>query len=98
MRHHPFACPTGALGTYRSFLSSSPAARRTTALLAQPIAAPTLAFFGADDGAMDAAALARTAAFFTGPYDDRVLPGVGHFVHREAPDRVLPVIRDFLRG
>lgn len=86
----------GALGTYRSFLSIGAASRRTATLLARSIACPTLALFGADDGALGSHGLDRTHGFFTGPYDQRVLPGVGHFLHREDPEAVLPLIEAFV--
>jgi len=55
-------------------------------LTAQPrIAVPTIALDGDADGVMQGEGSARHARFFSGPYERRVLHGVGHNAPQEAP-------------
>ncbi|GIL40745.1 alpha/beta fold hydrolase [Roseiterribacter gracilis] len=58
------------------------------------IAVPTIVLHGADDRVSFARLTADHATFFTGPYERRVLPGVGHFLPREAPDAVVQAVLD----
>lgn len=56
------------------------------ALAAQPpIAVPAVILHGAIDGVTAAPDPAREAAHFTGRFHRRTIPGVGHFLPREAP-------------
>jgi pimeloyl-ACP methyl ester carboxylesterase len=66
------------------------------ALAAQPpITVPTIALQGDSSGIGQPDLTAdRHAVHFTGPYERRVLPGVGHFIPREAPQAVVQAIRD----
>jgi pimeloyl-ACP methyl ester carboxylesterase len=61
---------------------------RFVKLMQQPIVAPTLQLHGA----LDTATLARTAQgsgrYVIANYEWRLLDGIGHFPHREAPDLV----------
>lgn len=50
-----------------------------------PIAVPAIALHGASDGVMPAAGSERHARYFTGKYERRELPGVGHNLPQEAP-------------
>ncbi|MDE2007737.1 MAG: alpha/beta hydrolase, partial [Rhodospirillales bacterium] len=50
-----------------------------------PIAVPSVILHGAIDGVTAAPDPAREAARFTGPFRRRTIPGVGHFLPREAP-------------
>ncbi|MEM1416995.1 MAG: alpha/beta hydrolase [Myxococcota bacterium] len=52
------------------------------------IDAPLRYLHGADDGCIAASLAAGQRRFFRGPYAAKVLPGVGHFLHVEAPARV----------
>ncbi len=62
---------------------------RFVKLMQKPIVTPTLQLHGA----LDRAALPRTAQgsgrYVTAPYEWRLLDGVGHFPHLEAPDLIL---------
>jgi pimeloyl-ACP methyl ester carboxylesterase len=68
-------------------------------LAKQPtISVPTIALFGADDGV---AAVPRPgsdaiAAHFTGRYEARMLPGVGHNIPQEAPQATLRALLDLM--
>jgi pimeloyl-ACP methyl ester carboxylesterase len=66
------------------------------ALAAQPpITVPTISLQGDSSGIGQPDLTAdRHAVHFTGPYDRRVLPGVGHFIPREAPAAVVQAIKD----
>lgn len=57
---------------------------------------PTLVLHGEEDGVNHPDTSARKEAFFRGTYRRRVLPGIGHFPQREAPDAVLHELRQFL--
>jgi pimeloyl-ACP methyl ester carboxylesterase len=51
---------------------------------------------GGDDWCNDPATSANREASFSRLYDRLVLPGVGHFPSREAPEAVGPAIAGFL--
>jgi pimeloyl-ACP methyl ester carboxylesterase len=51
-----------------------------------PITVPTISLDGADDGVQPLGGAAHHASHFTGPYEYRVVPGVGHDLPQEAPD------------
>jgi len=56
-------------------------------LAAQPaIAVPTIVLHGGDDGVTPAGGSERHDRFFTGPYERRVIPGVGHNLPQESPE------------
>lgn len=57
-----------------------------------PIAVPTLVLHGEDDADNAVSTTAGKEHLFTGWYERTVLPGVGHFVPREAPDAVVSAI------
>lgn len=48
----------------------------------------------ADDGVSPPPAIDRDRPYFRGPYERRLLPGVGHDIPQEAPDAVLVAIAD----
>ena len=59
-------------------------------LTPQPtITVPTTVLHGELDGASLVASSEGKEQFFSGPYQRRVLPGVGHYVPREAPDAIV---------
>jgi len=61
------------------------------------LSVPTLMLHGEVDGVTLLASSANKEAFFAGPYARHLLPGVGHFPQREAPERVAEEILAFLR-
>lgn len=66
-------------------------------LAAQPrITVPTIVLHGGGDGVNLAASSATHARFFTGSYQRRVLPSVGHNVPQEAPAEVAAAVLDLL--
>ncbi|HXW42857.1 MAG TPA: alpha/beta hydrolase [Xanthobacteraceae bacterium] len=68
------------------------------ALAAKPkIAVPTIALQGDADGVLPAQVSERHAPFFTGPYQRRVLPRVGHNPPQESPQAVADAILQLLR-
>ncbi len=58
------------------------------------IAVPTVVLHGAADGVGPAAGSEAHAQHFTGPYRREVIPGVGHFLPREAPAAVVAAVRE----
>jgi pimeloyl-ACP methyl ester carboxylesterase len=68
-----------------------------TALAAQPpIAIPTIALWGEDDGVRDTPRADPHAHKFTGAYQRRLLPGIGHNIPQEAPEATLSALLDLL--
>ena len=62
-------------------------------LTPQPkISVPTTVLHGALDGASLVASSEGKEAYFTGPYRRQVLPGVGHYVPREAPAAIVEAV------
>lgn len=87
--------PEAALGYYWSFAearrkgsSKNPSRKRTTV--------PTLTLVGESDGTLNTDVMRNTPEAFTNTYEYHLIPKVGHFLHREAPEIVFNYIRDFL--
>ncbi len=86
-----------ALGYYRALFRD---ARDTSKaeLYRRVTTVPTLAFAGDADGALDTArAFARMPSAFSGGYRLVMLPGAGHFLHREQPREFLDALLAFLQ-
>ncbi|MFU2328868.1 alpha/beta fold hydrolase [Pseudomonas sp. NFX98] len=68
------------------------------ALTRQPsISVPTISLCGADDGVGPAAEVDDDIEHFTGPYERRMLAGVGHNIPEEAPEATLKALLDLLQ-
>jgi pimeloyl-ACP methyl ester carboxylesterase len=68
-----------------------------TALAQQPdITIPTIALWGEDDGVRDTPRADPHAQKFTGAYQRRLLPGIGHNIPQEAPDATTSALLDLL--
>jgi pimeloyl-ACP methyl ester carboxylesterase len=66
-------------------------------LAGQPtIGVPTIVLHGAADGVSPPENSAHHARHFTARYERHVVPVAGHFLSREAPDRVVRAVRDLL--
>jgi pimeloyl-ACP methyl ester carboxylesterase len=66
-------------------------------LAEQPtITVPTISLDGNDGGFGPADRSGEERAHFTGPYEQRILAGVGHNVPQEAPDAVVSAVLDLL--
>ena len=69
------------------------------ALAGQPgIGVPTINLHGGADGVGPAEASARHHRHFTGPYERRVLPGIGHNLPQEAPEAFARAVLDLPPG
>jgi pimeloyl-ACP methyl ester carboxylesterase len=70
-----------------ALVAGDPAVEETERRLAAqpPITVPTVVLHGGDNGVSPAATSERHARFFKGPYERRVLDGVGHNLPQEAP-------------
>jgi len=64
---------------------------------ARTISVPTLLIHGGDDRCVDPSTSEGKDRNFTGTYERRVIPGVGHFLAREAPQTVAEWVVEFLR-
>ncbi len=68
------------------------------ALTNQPmISVPTISLCGADDGMGPAAEIDEDIEHFSGPYERRVLTGVGHNIPEEAPEATVKALLDLLQ-
>lgn len=88
------------LNWYRqAFDIASEAGRETQAVLARPISAPTLGLIGEEDGCIGADVFASSMQprDFGARLTVKRIAGAGHFLHRERPDVVNPLIVDWLR-
>jgi len=65
---------------------------------AESISTPTLMIQGGSDAVTLAATTEGKDQYFTGGYTRHVLPGVGHFPTREAPEATNKSVLDFLRA
>ncbi|KPG92227.1 alpha/beta hydrolase [Pseudomonas sp. RIT-PI-q] len=63
-----------------------------------PISVPTISLCGADDGVGPAAEFDDDIEHFTGPYERRMLAGVGHNIPEEAPTATVKALLDLLEG
>jgi pimeloyl-ACP methyl ester carboxylesterase len=62
-------------------------------LAPQPtISVPTTVLHGEQDGASLVASSEGKEQYFSGPYKRRILPGVGHYLPREAPETIITTI------
>src|SRR2546421_73834 len=71
---------------------------RFVKLLQQPVTAPTLHLHGAEDTAMLPRTAQGSGRYVTAPYEWRLLDGVGHFPHVEAPDLVSGEVLRWAKG
>jgi pimeloyl-ACP methyl ester carboxylesterase len=62
------------------------------------ISVPTINLHGGGDGVGPAENSERHARFFTGPYERRIIPSVGHNVPQEAPAETVAALRDLMKG
>ncbi|MBI2568206.1 MAG: alpha/beta hydrolase [Candidatus Schekmanbacteria bacterium] len=67
-------------------LSEAIARYRALGCTANRVTVPTLHLHGAADRCILAGTSRGEERFFAGPFERKLLPGVGHFVHLEAPD------------
>lgn len=68
-------------------------------LAAQPtIAVPTINLHGGHDGVGPAPQTDGNTRFFTGVYERRLIPRVGHNVPQEAPSATIAALRDLMKG
>jgi pimeloyl-ACP methyl ester carboxylesterase len=82
--------PEAVLGYYRALLALGAEHREVF----QPYSVPTLAIWGGDD--LPGRLAAGEEASFTAGYRRELVPGAGHFVHRESPEQVSRLIVDWL--
>lgn len=71
---------------------------RFVRLLQQPIVAPTLHLHGAADPAMLPRTAQGSGRYVIAPYEWRLLDGIGHFPHVEAPDLITGEVLRWAKG
>jgi pimeloyl-ACP methyl ester carboxylesterase len=90
-----------ALGYYRALFDPSrhdPALEKTRAAMTQPIETPFMVLMGLTDQCMDPEYAVSADDLFTGPYERVMVPGAGHFLHREQPDAVNDALLRWFAG
>ncbi|MEP6463207.1 MAG: alpha/beta fold hydrolase [Frankiaceae bacterium] len=89
-----------ALECYRWFFRSLPRpdGLRAAHVLGRGISAPTLQLHGALDPCMLASTATGSGRYVRAAYDWRLLAGVGHFPHEEAPERVNRLLLEWIGG
>jgi pimeloyl-ACP methyl ester carboxylesterase len=82
------------------YAPGDPALKPVEARLAgQPrIAVPTINLHGGHDGVGPGPEKDGQAKFFTGPYERRLLPRIGHNVPQEEPAATVAALRDLMKG
>ena len=82
------------------YAPGDPALKPVEARLAgQPrITVPTINLHGGHDGVGPAPEKDGQAKFFTGPYERRLLPRIGHNVPQEEPAATVAALRDLMKG
>ncbi|MEM7031938.1 MAG: alpha/beta hydrolase [Chloroflexota bacterium] len=87
-----------ALGYYWSFREDSfgDQSKNVRKIINAKTTVPTLCLVGGADGALDLSQMENTKTCFTDEYSYQIIQGVGHFLHREAPDEVFRQISTFL--
>ncbi len=83
-----------------AYAKGDPALELIEARLAgQPkISVPTINLHGGHDGVGPAPKSDHQTGHFTGPYERRILPGIGHNVPQEAPTDTVAALRDLMRA
>ena len=85
------------LGYYRAMFDAQkgdPSLDKLRLLMNQPITVPTLALCGSED--LRGELMTDQAQYFAGDYSYQVIPGAGHFLHREKPEAVTQQILGWL--
>lgn len=91
---------TAALDYYRHTFDppDDPSLDPIRATAGEPVPVPTLYVHGERDGGIGVENVAGMEDWFPAGLELHVVPGAGHFVHRERPDDVNRLILDFLRA
>jgi pimeloyl-ACP methyl ester carboxylesterase len=86
---------TGGLNWYRNFDRNW---ETTPELAGATISVPCLFIGGTADPVLAFTRADRAAQMITGPYDQVMLEGAGHWLQQERPDEVNAALLDFLKG
>jgi pimeloyl-ACP methyl ester carboxylesterase len=100
-----FALPgvaDAALSYYRCAFGSATQVNADAALQrrigTEPILVPCLYLHGEQDGCISHSVARNMVELFPGGFERHVMPGLGHFLHLEAPDKLNAVIAGYLKG
>jgi pimeloyl-ACP methyl ester carboxylesterase len=87
-----------ALGYYRSQFNPDlqrPELAHIRTRLVEPIPVPAMHLHGADDGCIGFETTEGMESAFTSHFERHIIPGAGHFLHQEQPDRVNSLLGRF---
>lgn len=88
---------SAALGYYRDLFKPSNF-KRTQQICAEPIGVPTLAIAGESDGCIGAEHFPLMEPFFSQQFELLIMPGAGHFMHREQPEQFADAVINFFQN
>jgi pimeloyl-ACP methyl ester carboxylesterase len=86
----------GPLGYYRALRPSRTRLRQALLDARVPIYVPLLHLHGSDDGCIAYAMAEGQERYFKAEFHSEPMPGLGHFLHLEDPQRVAQAILDFI--
>lgn len=96
LKHCLRASMPGPLGYYRALRPSRTQLRQSLLDARVRIYVPLLHLHGADDGCIEYAMSEGEHRYFEGEFNNRLLPGLGHFLHLEDPRQIADAILDFI--
>lgn len=96
VKHCLRASMPGPLGYYRALRPSRTRLRQSLLDARVRIYVPLLHLHGAEDGCIEFAMSEGEERYFEGDFENRLLPGLGHFLHLEDPRQVADAILKFI--
>jgi pimeloyl-ACP methyl ester carboxylesterase len=96
LKHCLRASMPGPLGYYRALRPSRTRLRQALLDARVRIYVPLLHLHGADDGCIEFAMSEGEESYFESEFENRLFPGLGHFLHLEDPRQIADAILKFI--